>query len=344
MVCIPVPEVSAADRLLGAEAVVLARENPEKPFTYVAIEVLKGNLESPEIELFMDSATRRRLTFNPDRSVVLVLSGDEIPSPSEIFNPRSSGVARIPGGWRSLGYATPKYEALVREMLLRAPQWRSRAGRLDRAKFFMSYLAETERTIHDLAYLEVARAPYETIRLADRFVPAEQVQAFLADPQYFEWRPLYILFLGVDAGPDDVTMIRDRIALSARLNLTANLSAWATALIETDGKAAIDRLEATFLDSPGRDPAVVLEVVKALSVQGTFRGGSLRERIAETYRKVAETYPSLAGWVARDLTLWKNWRLADVLAAVRARDPKMDRPTAYAIDLYLGQARLTASN
>ena len=344
MVCIPVPEVSSADRLLSAKAVVLARENPNKPFTYIAVEVLKGDLETPEIELFIDSATRRRLAFNPDRSVVLALGRDQMLSPSDILNPRSRGVDRPPGGWRSLGYATAKYEALIREILLRAPQWRSGAGRVERAKFFMGFLAETERSIHDLAYLEVARAPYETIRLADRFVPAEQVQAFLADPQYFEWRPLYILLLGVDAAPGDVTMIRDRIGFSARLNLTANLSAWATALIEAEGHAAIGWLETTFLDAPRRDPAVVLEVVKALSVQGTSRGGSLRERIAETYGKIANAYPSLAGWVARDLTAWRDWRLANALAAIRVGDTKMDGPTAYAIDYYLGQARPNASD
>jgi hypothetical protein len=45
MVCIPFPEDTATDQLLQADVVVLGRENPDQPFSYVAIEVLKGKLE-----------------------------------------------------------------------------------------------------------------------------------------------------------------------------------------------------------------------------------------------------------------------------------------------------------
>ena len=66
MVCIPFPQSTVADHLLSAKVVALARENPEKPFSFSAVEVLKGELSTPEIELFLNSATRRRLALNPD--------------------------------------------------------------------------------------------------------------------------------------------------------------------------------------------------------------------------------------------------------------------------------------
>ena len=37
MVCIPFPEDTATDQLLQADVVVRARENPDKPFSYLAI-------------------------------------------------------------------------------------------------------------------------------------------------------------------------------------------------------------------------------------------------------------------------------------------------------------------
>ena len=60
-ICFPIPRNSAADHLIAADRVVLARENPEKPFSLKAVEVLKGDGDGPEIDLFLDSSTRRSL-------------------------------------------------------------------------------------------------------------------------------------------------------------------------------------------------------------------------------------------------------------------------------------------
>ena len=67
-VCIPVPEDTAADHIISAGAVVLARENPERRFTFLAAEVLKGELGQPEIDLFVNSTTRRWLEARPATS------------------------------------------------------------------------------------------------------------------------------------------------------------------------------------------------------------------------------------------------------------------------------------
>jgi hypothetical protein len=344
MVCIPFPQNTVADDLLSATVIVLARENPKKPFSYVAVEVLKGDLDAPQIELFLDSTTRQHLAFNPDRSVVLALGGTKLPGSSSLWNPRSTGADASPSTWRSLGYASSRYEAIVREILARAPRWRERVGWENRAKYFMPYLADAERSIRELAYLEVGRASYDTIREADRFVSADQLRAFLAEPQYLEWRALYILLLGIDAKPDEEEAIREAMAGLARFDQTLNLSAWATALIEIDGEKAIDWLEAAYLGAPDRDPDAVLEIVKAVSVHGAREQSRLRGRIAESYGALIEAHPSLAGWAARDLTAWHDWRFAEALDELRKSRLTMDGATAYAIDYYIGRARSGVSD
>jgi hypothetical protein len=163
------------------------------------------------------------------------------------------------------------------------------------------------------------------------------VHRFLADPQYLEWHALYILLLGVDAKADEKKAIRATMASRAQSNLTLNLSAWATALIEIDGEKAIDWLETVYLGAPDRDPDVVLEIVKALSVQGARKRSGLRRRIAESYGLLIQTHPSLAGWAARDLATWRDWRFAREIAAVRESRLMMDGATAYAIDYYIGE-------
>ena len=322
MVCIPFPEDTATDLLQRAEVVVLARENPDKPFSYLAREVLKGELGQPAIDLFVDSRTRRRLALYPEQAMVLARGGTT-------------------GTWQVLGYATPAYEDIVRKILARAPAWRNPEMR---ARFFMPYLAHEEQALHELAYLEVGRASYDTIREADVYVPSERLYRFLSDRLYLEWRALYILLLGIDANPDEANAIRTSIADMAQLNQKLNLSAWATALIEVDGVAAIEWLERHYLGWRERDPETVEEIVKALSVQGTSRRSQLRGRIAESYAVLIDTHPYLAGWAARDLAAWKDWRLADALAELRKSGSPLDSASAYAIDYYVGRARSSTSN
>lgn len=324
MVCIPFPEDTATDQLLQADVVVLARENAEKPFSYVTVEVLKGVLDDPAIDLFTGSSTRRRLALNPDHAVVLTFSS-------------------AANNWRSAGYANPAYKALVSEILAHEPIWQRSGASESRATFFAPYLADADSAVSELAYLEVGRASYDTIRQADSFVTTEQVHRFLDNAQYIEWHALYILLLGVDAKPAEEKRIRAAMARGAQFDQTLNLSAWATALIEIDGEEAIDWLEAVYLGKPGRDPDTVLKIVKALSVHGARDRSVLRRRIAESYEVLIQTYPSLAGWAARDFTAWGDWRFAETLAELRKNGSAIDGATAYSIDYYVGRAQSNTS-
>ena len=321
MVCIPFPKETFTDQILKAQTVVLARESPEKAFSYQVETILKGDINHPEIDLFLASRTRRRLAENPEESVVLA------------YDAKTQN-------WQRAGYATPAYESIVREILIRESSWNPSFGKERRPRFFLPYLADEDPTIRELASLEVGQASYSLIREADRFIPRQQVHNFLAEPKYMEWWALYILLLGVDATLAEAKIIRDAIENHARFNQSLNLAAWATALIEIDGETGIDWLEQNYLLKPNRPNDQVLDVVKALSVQGANVDSTLRLRIAKSYGALINSHPSLAGWVARDLTAWKDWRLADVLRNLREQSVVMDAQTAYAIDYYLKRAQL----
>ena len=66
-VCIPFPTKTLADRLLEADALVMAREDPERPFHYVAVETLKGDPGDEPIDAFLPSKNRRMLARHPER-------------------------------------------------------------------------------------------------------------------------------------------------------------------------------------------------------------------------------------------------------------------------------------
>ena len=176
--------------------------------------------------------------------------------------------------------------------------------------------------------------------VADRFVEPTRVHAFLNDPLYIEWSRLYILLLGVNATGADAALVRARMQSSADFSQQLNLSAWATAFIEVDGKQAIAWLEKHYLGNPARKDDEVLEALKALSTQGAAPFNALRPRIAQSYQILIETHPNLAGWAARDLVSWQDWRLAGRLAELRERETTLDGPSTFAIDYYLGRARV----
>jgi hypothetical protein len=328
IVCIPFPEGTAIDELLKADIIVFARENPDKPFSYIAIETLQGELENPAIDLFVNSRARRRLSIEPELTMVLVRKQNPRPSQPDERDQ-----------WHALGYASDAFETIVRRTLRNSATWQSPGGEQARYEFFMRYLASPEREVRQLAYLEVGKAPYAVIRTADAFVKPASMQVFLNDPLYLEWRRLYILLLGVNASETEAELVRKTMHNLAHFNQGLNLSAWATAYIEIDGEQAIDWLETNYLGNPARAKDLVLETLKALSTQSTTPFSELRPRIAESYQLLIETHPKLAGWVARDLVTWQDWSFAEPLAELRNRETTLDGPSIFAIDYYLGRAR-----
>lgn len=328
-VCIPVPQSTVADKIIAADAVVLARSNPQDPFSYRAVKILKGTLTEPEIDLFVDYSSRRWLAGSPDRAVLLVR--------------KNSGESDQE--WKALGFATPEFEKVVQEILARSPQWRGGAdAAMRRATFFMPYLASKERKIHDLAYLEVGQAPYDLLRRADRFVSPKQIKTFLSNLQYLEWQNLYILLLGVEASEAEAEHIRRKMKTLTETGNSLHLAAWSTALIEVDGSTGIDMLEREFLAQGTVDRERVIEVMKALSVQGSLDQSPHRARIVEAYDVALQGHPELAGRIARDLAAWQDWSLMDALSHLRADGPELDNASLFALDYYLGVASAACRN
>ena len=316
-ICVPFPVQTSADRLVEAEVAALARENPDRPFSYRITEVLKGAPQSHDVDLFLDSVTRRRLANRPDRSVLLVRSRED--------------------QWDSLGYADEPFEAMAIAVLERAECWRSDTPcDPSRVEWFAAYLGHENSRLHELAYLEVGRAPYRMIARLSHHWPAEEIRRMLSDVRWLEWYPLAILMLAHNGNEADRQMIRSRVEVSARVNSTINLSAWLTALIEIDREQAIERIEQRYFRDPHRDREQLLEVVKALSQHGSFGHVDLVPRIVESYRVLLEYHPAMASEVAADATRWRRWELQEAMAGI-LEEYRFDPLSAYAIRLYLSR-------
>jgi len=316
-VCLPFPQKTAADYLIEGEVVVFAREDPGKPFSYKAVKVLKGNSGAISTDLFLDSLTRRRLKANENQVAVLVRAGDNQP-------------------WRNLGIANEEYQHVVRRILIFAQEWNGKAGARKRCEFFLSLFGHKNRALSELAYLELGRAPYSTIKRVARFVADSDLPPLLERREYIEWRSLAILMLAQSADERDRKFVEDSFDSCRRFSLTTNLAAWATAFIELNEGGAIELIEEEYLCNPGRTEPEVHAVITALSVHGRDGHTHLRDRIVRSYGIAIRNQPAVAGRIAKDLTDWKKWEYRKEVSQLAAESNiKFETWEAQAIQDYL---------
>ncbi|TIM28719.1 MAG: hypothetical protein E5Y63_19210 [Mesorhizobium sp.] len=316
VLCMPYPKVTNADQVVGSGTAVFARENPARPFSYVVLETFKGRYDGSAIPLFLDSTTARALQLYPALQVILVQNG--------------------PGGaWRALGMAGREYQSVMRQVA----QWDKSSKTLaERAVFFATYLRHEDRRLAELAFLEVARAPYATLRDLKTSIARDDIYRIVNDLFHVEWHGLYILMLGMSDRPDDIAFVRGKLKTAAEYGLTINLGAYATALIEMTGADGVTQLAEEYFVEPGRSNAELLEIVKALSVQGTGGAVELRSAIIEAYGRLLAHHPELAGNVANDLSDWKVVRFVPRLREILNAGVGLDDASHFAIAMYLSSA------
>ena len=322
-VCIPMPLKTLADQLLEADALVLAREDPERPFHYATVEVLKGEPGNAPIDAFLPSMERRLLARYPQRHMLLARAE--------------------PGGdWSALGIADADYERVVRRILKHVGHWRpGETDNRQRLAEFTPLLGHADSRLHQLAYLEIARAPYAEIRRIATEVPIETVRDMLDNPQYLEWRSLAILMLAQSERPADRERIRRTFADKQRLGSTINLTAWATAYLAIEGAGGVEHIRRWYLTPADRTREELQQIVEALSAAAGAEA-PMREPVAAAYRALLGTQPSLAPDVVRDLIAWRRWDFVEQMQDIRKTIARQDPPGAYAIGRYLSSAAGTA--
>lgn len=328
VICVPYPKSTHADQLLESEIIVAARENPDKPYSFRSVEILKGSIAdaSSDIDVFLNTITRKKLDLNSRHVVIL-----------SRLNSQSQ--------WQWLSYANEEYQAFIKQVLDLGAGWQSTEGKTSRISFFSGHLTHNNRKIREQSYLEVGRASYDRIKSAAESVPREQIRLFLSDWRLVEWHSLYILMLGQSRHPEDIAYIKDHFNRSARFQSRTNLSAWATAFAETHPDTGIDTIEELYFANGSRDEKELIQVLTALSVLGTETGEDdhsradiLRHQIVNSYATLLENYPGMAGWVAKDLTIWKRKALVSRLSEIIENKLLTEPASIFSVKFYLSQA------
>jgi hypothetical protein len=317
--CVGYPDKSTADVLIASATVALAREDPNRPFSLASVEVLKGNHDGAHIDLFLDSVTRRTLAGDPSSAVVVVQEKEG-------------------GSWGRLTLANTQYQGLVRRILLFAPQWQGASGRLRRAEFFLPLFGHKDSAIYELAYLEIARAPYGVIKRVSRVVSREQLEPILNRPEYLRWRSLAFLIIAHRGEAKDAQFLVESFRNAERFRLSNNLAALAAASIELEGARAISYIEDRYFARPDRSDRELREVLKAMSLHGSEGRVQLRDQIVAAYGKLLEVHPQMSAHAAADLLAWNRTEWTEELAELERGNARLDDRARKAIRRYLSRA------
>ena len=323
-ILVPRPTQTLADRLLQSDLVVLAREDPQRPFHYATVKVIKGDLDNAIIDLFMPSAVRRQLASNPDLAVVL-------------------GRRAQNGKWQSLGFTSEDYMRVVNRTLDFAEEWTpNETNNVQRLQEFAKLLGHQDGRLHELAYLEIGRASYASIRIVGTDVPLEKVRSMHSNPLYFQWRGLDIMLLGLSGEKRDHTRVIEVMEDRQRLSSDLNLAAWATAYVEIRGTNGIDQLTQWYFRDSRRSRDELRPITRALAGHAN-EAPELRQPVVAAYSVMLETHPSAAPDIAHDLIAWQRWDLSEQFQQLQPQLARLDPLGVYKVNLYLQRARMHSS-
>lgn len=190
----------------------------------------------------------------------------------------------------------------------------------------------------EIAFGELARAPYEARHLLKPVLDADKLRGWIDDPDRAPRHDAYLLLLGIAGGADDAAMLEERLA-DARVSRDAtNVAAMLAADLELRGPALVGWIEENYLADGDRTLPEIEAALLALSVHGNANDRIPRKRIVDAYRRFIRERKPMAGFVAMDLTGWRAWEAVpdyvDVLRSNAVKDPA----GRFAIVVYLQES------
>lgn len=216
-----------------------------------------------------------------------------------------------------------------------------------RVAFYQPTLEHAVPLIAKTSWGEIARAPYGAMRTLKPKLDARRIESWLDDPQLAPRSSLYTLLLGVAGGQAATDRINARVARAAKERDVSELSSLLVADMELHGPGRVAWIEKNYLMDKTRSTPEVQAALLALSVQAGANGAISRGRIVESYRTFIRSGHPLAGYVAPDLTGWKDWSAVPDYVALLKSGSLQHPASIYAALMYLEsspspEARATA--
>lgn len=162
--------------------------------------------------------------------------------------------------------------------------------------YFLPYLENAEPMVAEIAYNELARAPYCALRSLKPRLNAETIRAWLNDPKLAARRSAYLLLLGIAGTSQDARWLAERIEIARVAYASSNLAALLGAYIELRGTAGIEQVQKLYLADSKRTKPEIEAALVALKVHGETDIAA-HNRVNAAFKCFIKQNPSLASLV-----------------------------------------------
>ncbi len=326
-VCIELPETSIADHILSAKVIVFARPSPENPFKFSAHRFVKGSSKEfeslPEIPFLVDSVTRREFRSDPTTTVLLTYGPK--------FNDKAG--RGISWGWRRIFTMNRDRNTFLERLQTIGRFWaHGETDNPERVLFFAEYLWHADTALHNVALVEVDRAPYKLVRAIGGSFSTSRILSELNDLNRFAYRPVTIRLLGLQTDSHARSVVRSRYIKSLKSG-GLNLYDWALAGVEAEEMQAINAIDLALQD-PRKSAEEKSSLIRALTGAGSFLE-NLRPEIAQILSSVLERDREFALQIAAATRNWEPSVLHQQFETLVALE-ETDLPTQYILNIALG--------
>jgi hypothetical protein len=202
----------------------------------------------------------------------------------------------------------------------------------------LPYLEDSEPLVADIAYGELASAPYSALRTLKPRLDASTLRRWVDDPQLAKRQSLYTLLLGIAGDESDAVRYEHRIEAAWKAKDATNVGPMLAADLELRGVSRMTWIDARYIRDRNRTTPELEAALLALSVQGNASGAIPRERVIQSYRDFMKEHKPLAGFVAADLAAWKYWGAVPEYRALMKSDLPQHMASRIAIVSYLQQS------
>jgi hypothetical protein len=320
--CMGAFQQSKAQELISAKHAVLAVPTADAG-RFRVVEVLKG--ERPAKGTVEGAYPRNGPALEaagPTRGKQLLLIRDDLFPTWTILG--AIGVDHL--GWlRKLALGKPAAEMSLDD-------WRAHAT------LVLPYLESPEPLAAEIAYGELAAAPYAALQTLKPRLAVPAVRRWVADPERLARQPLYLLLLGIAGNAQDASGLEQRLDAAWKSGDATNVGPMLAADLELKGPARMAWVDERYMRDQRRSTRELEAALLALSVQGNANGAIPRERVIQSYRTFIKEHREIAGFVAQDLAAWQYWdAVPEYVALMRSSTPQQ-YPSRIAIVAYLRQS------
>jgi hypothetical protein len=319
--CLGAGQPTTAQQLAAAQQAVLAVPTADAS-RFRVTEVIKG--EQPSSTTIEGGYSRYGPVADataPKGKPLLLVRND--PFPAWVI---LGAIGAEQSGWLR------KFAAGKRADEMNAEDWRARVA------LVLPCLESPEPLVAELAYGELAAAPYAAMRTAKPLLEARAVRAWLADPKLAARHRLYFLLLGIAGNPGDAAAVDQRVEAAWKSGDATNLASMLAADLELRGAARMPWIEERYLRDQSRAAPEIRAALLALSVHGNAGGVIPRERVIRSYRLFMKAHPEIAGYVAEDLAAWQYWDAVPEYVALMRSEVRQQFPSRLATLAYLRQS------